>query len=96
MNISSEKYLGLQIKIYTHESLDFEMVKNIAQQKIKESCTDYMLLSWFKGKTGEHYPTIKCGVNDKPAWIVWAEARGGDITIDVNDGEYIFIFLSLS
>jgi len=96
MSMSSENYLGKQIKINIGDDLDFLKAKNIAKQKIKEYCTDAMLLSWFNGKTGEYYPTIKCGSSDKPAWILNAEARGGDITININEGEYIFIFLSLS
>ncbi|MBW1892623.1 MAG: AF1514 family protein [Deltaproteobacteria bacterium] len=95
MNMTLEKYLGKQIKISTDDDLDFVTAKDLAKQKIKEYCADSMLLSWCNGRTGEHYPTIKCGSSDKPAWILNAEARGGDITIDVNDGEYIFIFLSL-
>ncbi|MCG2831296.1 MAG: AF1514 family protein [Desulfobacteraceae bacterium] len=26
---------------------------------------------------------------------MFAEARGGNLTIDINDGEYIFIYLKL-
>ena len=96
MNMSSENYLGQQIKISIDDNLDFVAAKDYAKQKIKEYCTDSMLLSWFIGKTGEHYPTMKCGSSDKPVWILNAEAKGGDITIDINDGEYIFIFLSLT
>ncbi len=96
MNISSENYLGQHIKLdIDNDNLDLVTAKDIAKQKIKELFPDSMLLSWCNGKTGEHYPTIKCGSSDKPAWIIWAESRGGDITIDINDGEYIFIFLSL-
>jgi hypothetical protein len=60
-----------------------------------ETVADPMLLSWYQGKTGESYPNMECGPGDKPAWIVFAESRGGDLTIDINDGQYIFIFLSL-
>ena len=38
-------------------------------------------------KTGEGYPNIECGKGDKPAWVVYAESRGGDLTIDINDGD---------
>jgi hypothetical protein len=54
-----------------------------------------MLLSWFQGKTGESYPNMECGPGDKPAWITYAESRGGDLVIDINQGQYIFIYLSI-
>jgi len=94
--MNQEYLIGQHIKIQTDTALDFEDAKLIAKQKMKEFATDSMLLSWCNTKTGEYYPTIECGSSDKPAWIVWAESRGGDYTIDINDGEWIFIFLSLS
>ena len=94
--MTSQNSLGQHVKIdIDNDNLDFATAKGLAKQKMKELSPDSMLLSWFQGQTGEYYPTIKCGNRDKPAWIEWAEARGGDITIDINDGEYIFIFLSL-
>ena len=76
-------------------NLDFVRAKDLAKLKAKEYCADPMLLSWYQGKTGESYPNLECGPGDKPAWIVYAESRGGDITIDINEGQYIFIYLSL-
>jgi len=93
--MSQENIIGQQIKIQIDTNLDFEDAKNIAKQKMKEICIDSMLLSWCNGKTGEFHPTIKCGSSDKPAWIIWAESRGGNYTIDINDGEWFFVFLSL-
>ena len=75
--------------------LDFEAAKDIAKQKAKEISDDPMLLSWYKGKTGESYPNLECGPGDKPAWIVFAESRGADLTIDINGGQYVFIYLSV-
>jgi hypothetical protein len=76
-------------------NLDFAEAKDLAKQKAKEMCTDPMLLSWYNGKTGESYPNLECGPGDKPAWIVYAESRDGDLSIDINEGQYIFIFLSI-
>ena len=59
--------------------LDFAEAKDFAKQKAKEICADPMLLSWYQGKTGESYPNLECGPDDKPAWIVYAESRGGDL-----------------
>jgi hypothetical protein len=88
-------YPGRHIELDSDQSdLDFEAAKDLAKQKAKESCEDPMLLSWYQGKTGESYPNMECGPGDKPAWIIFAESRGGDLTIDVNGGQYVFIFLS--
>ena len=58
--------------------LDFSEAKDHAKQKAKEACADPMLMSWYRSKTGESYPNLECGPGDKPAWIVYAELRGGD------------------
>jgi hypothetical protein len=82
----------IEIKI-ENPDLDFAEAKDLAKQKAKEFCTDPMLLSWYQGKTGESYPNLECGKGDKPAWIVYAESRGGNLTIDINAGQYLFIYL---
>ena len=98
MDIVKPKIKDLPGKIIPLKSgqadLDFEAAKDLAKQKAKESCEDPMMLSWYQGKTGESYPNMECGPGDKPAWIVFAESRGGDLTIDVNEGQYVFIYLS--
>ena len=89
-------YPGEHIKVETDDpNLDFLKAKDLAKQKAKEYCADPMQLSWFQGETGESYPNLECGPGDKPAWIVFAESRGGDLTIDINDGQFVFIFLSI-
>lgn len=91
-----EGYPGKHIKITVDDpALDFTEAKAFAKQKAKELCADPMLLSWYNGKTGESYPNLECGPGDKPAWIIYAESRGGDLTFDINQGEYVFIYLSL-
>jgi len=89
-------YPGDRINIKTNNpDLDFLAAKDVAKQEAKKRCTDPMLLSWFQGRTGESYPNMECGPGDKPAWITYAESRGGDLVVDINQGQYIFIYLSL-
>ena len=91
-----EDYPGQHVKVQIDDpDLDFSTAKDIAKQRAKEICDDPMLLSWYQGNTGESYPNLECGPGDKPAWIVYAESRGGDITIDINEGLYVFIYLSV-
>ncbi len=89
-------YPGKHIKVKSDDpDLDFEEAKDLAKQKAKETCADPMLLSFYQGKTGQSFPNLECGPGDKPAWIVYAESRGGDLTIDINEGQYVFIYLSI-
>jgi hypothetical protein len=88
-------YLGEHIALEVDDpDLDFAEAKDLAKQKAKELCADPMLLSWYQGKTGESYPNLECGSDDRPAWIVYAASRGGNLTIDINAGQYVFIYLS--
>lgn len=90
-------YPGKHIDLVIDDpDLDFSTAKNIAKQKALEmGGDDPMMLSWHNGKTGESYPNLECGPGDKPAWITYAESRGGDLTIDINDGQYVFIYFSI-
>ena len=91
-----EDFPGRHIELAVDKpELEFEDAKDLAKQKAKEFCEDPMLLSWYKGKTGESYPNLECGPGGKPAWIVFAESRGGDLTIDINARQFVFIYLSL-
>ena len=74
--------------------LGFAEAKDLAKQKAQAICADAMLLAWYQGKTGQSYPNLECGPGDRPAWIVYAESRGGNLTIDINAGQYVFIYFS--
>ena len=89
-------FAGNHIRIVIdNENLSYESAHDHAKKKARELTSDPMLLSWYCGKTGEYYPKTECGRSDKPAWIVFAESRGADIAININDGEYIFLYLSV-
>ena len=91
-----KKYPGDYIKLQVDDpDLDISGAKDRAKKKARERCDDPMLLSWYSGKTGEFYPKFECGYQDKEPWVVFAESRGGNLTVDINEGEYIFIFLQL-
>jgi hypothetical protein len=91
-----KNYPGQHIKLkIDNPDLDFEEAKDFAKQKAEETDADPMLPSWYQGETGESYPNLECSPGDKPAWIVYAESRGGDLTVDINEGWYVFIYLSI-
>ncbi len=88
------EYLGQHVKMDLDETdLDYATAHYAARLKAKGICWDPMLLAWFCGRTGEFYPKTDCGVHEKPPYIIYAQARGADLTIDINDGEYVFYYL---
>ncbi len=73
--------------------LNFEQAKRIADQKANEVSDAHMLLAWYDRKTGAYSPRVECCSEHKPGWLVYAESRGGNLTIDINSQEYVFVYL---
>jgi hypothetical protein len=71
--------------------LVFEEGKNLATQKAKETCAGTRLLSWYQGKTCDSYPDQQRGTGDKPTSILYVESRSSDLTIEINEGQSVFI-----
>ena len=90
---SRKEEIDLQIE---GPDLEFVKAKAIVKKKAQAMYGETMLLSWHNALTGEYYPTYDCGGSDQPAWIVYAESRGANLTIRVNDGAFTFMFLRLS
>lgn len=93
MDTGAKEKVFLQVE---EAGLDLETAKQLAKRKAREICAESMLLAWNNAETGEYYPTTECGRGDGPPWVVYAEARGADLIIDVNDGQYTFMFLKLA
>ena len=74
---------------------DFSEAKVMAKEKALEKCDFPMILSWKNNKTGQTYPDYECGVSDKPFWIRYAEGRGANLTIDFNQGKFVFMLLKM-
>jgi hypothetical protein len=73
--------------------LDLTAASAIAKEKAREIDSNAMMLSYHSGKTGEFWPSYDCGGGGRPPWIVFAESRGYNLKIDVNNGEYEFFYL---
>lgn len=76
------------------ESFSFLEARNMADQKAAELGPSPMLLAWYDGQSGRFSPPVECCDEKKPGWIVYAESRGADITIDINDEKFVFIYRS--
>jgi hypothetical protein len=72
--------------------LEFGRAKELADKEAGRIAAEPLLLAWYNAKTGEFAPQVTCCSEDKPAWLVYAESRGGTICIDINDEEFVFIY----
>ena len=75
------------------KDLTFSVAKEIADRTVFEINPEAMLLAWFDRKSGLFSPRVECCSKKKPGWLVYAESRGGGIVIDINDEEYVFVYL---
>ena len=94
--IITRDVLSDPVLIRTDEALDYYKAREIADQKAKELSGEPMLLAWYEARSGKFSPPVECCSELKPGWIVYAESRGGNITIDINNEEYIFIYRDVS
>lgn len=66
----------------------------MAEEKVKSLCPDPVLVSWYNADTGESYPNVGCGSAAKPGWLEHAESCNCDMTVDINDEQFVFIYLT--
>jgi hypothetical protein len=76
----------------TDRDLDFERAKQEALKKASVVIASPTLMAWFDKKTGRYSPDVECCGEEKPSWMIYAESRGGDTVVDINEGEYVFMF----
>lgn len=72
--------------------LDFARARAIAEARARQEAADPMLLAWYDRGAGNFSPQVTCCSDDKPAWLVYAESRGGDLVIDINNEAYVFVY----
>jgi hypothetical protein len=76
----------------TDRDLDFERARQEAQKKVREVLSAPTLMAWYERKTGRYSPDVECCGEEKPSWMIYAESRGGNTIVDINEGEYVFMF----
>ena len=85
---------GQVISVAMESDTDFETARQKAREEAGTLCPQPLMLSWYNKNTGEFYPKVQCGSHKKPVWQLYAESRGSDITVEINGGMYVFMFLS--
>jgi len=85
--------LNHPVMVYVDESpLTFSNARTVADHKARELSSDPMLLAWFDRKAGKFSPDVICCDRNKPTWLVYAETRGADISVDINNEDYVFVY----
>jgi hypothetical protein len=75
------------------KELTFEEARQAAFGRANTYSTDPMLLSWFDKKSGAYSPSgVECCGRGEPSWLTYAHSRGGNLAIDINDEDYVFVF----
>jgi len=74
------------------EPLDFSRARVIAEARARQEAADPMLLAWYDREAGAFSPQAPCCGDAKPGWLIYAESRGGDLVIDINDEAYVFVY----
>jgi hypothetical protein len=74
------------------ENCAFECVKEAALDLAEKYGAETRLLSWFDKRGRAHSQMDECCVDGQPSWIAYAEAHGANLTVDVNNEDYVLIF----
>lgn len=75
----------------TGEELDFATARRAAEALIADEVHDPLLIAWYDDNKKKAHPDVpEC--QHRPGWLAYAEGHGGQLRIDVNEGEYSFIF----
>lgn len=75
--------------------LPYERAHEAAVSLARKYGDDPLLLSWFNKKSGEESPNTSCeGGSSEPGWVNYAKGHGANLTVNVNHGDYVFMFRS--
>jgi hypothetical protein len=74
-------------------TLDCTQARALAEARARQEDPDPMLLAWYDRDAGAFSPQVTCCGDKKPAWLIYAESRRGDLVIDINQEAYVFVYL---
>ena len=89
-----EEYLPQQVIHLTidDEACDLECARDMAIEEAMQYDNAPKLVSWFDRKGQDYSARDEDCRENKPSWVAQAETEGGDLTIDINNEDYVFIF----
>ncbi len=80
------------VTIEADADCDFDRAMKLAVAQAEARDNAPRLLGWFDRKSERFSPGDECCVEGEPSWLAFAQAKGADLTIDINKGEYVFVF----
>lgn len=72
--------------------LDYSSARAVAQPLAEKAAGETMLVAWFDAKNNAGHPDVQECTGDKPGWLAYAESHGGNLLVNINGGEFIFVF----
>ncbi|MFC2067403.1 AF1514 family protein [Chloroflexota bacterium] len=81
-----------KLQIKSDHDIEFNTAMVAAKTEASRFLAEPMVLSWLNRQTGQHSPNVECCTKEnKEAWEIYAESRGGILRVELND-KYVFIF----
>ncbi len=90
----TREMLGLAFDLKLDEGrLTPESARQAADEEARAHDEEPMLISWYEAGSGRHSPRVECCRDDVPGWLAYAQSRGADLVININDLSYVFVYL---
>ena len=72
--------------------LDYAIASAIAQRLTQQAAGETLLLAWFDAKNNAGHPDVQECTGDKPGWLAYAQSHGGNLAVNINGGEFMFVY----
>lgn len=92
-----QKLLPNLVKIKVNDpDLNFAAARVRSDKKVSELIKNPMLMGWYDKNAERFSPNVTCCSDEKPGWVVYAESRGGNYSVSINDEQFVFIYADLT
>jgi hypothetical protein len=71
--------------------IDSDSARGMAELLASRLAGEVTLVAWFDGRTGKGHPDVPECLS-KPGWLAYAENHGGEIKVNVNHYDFVFVF----
>jgi len=72
--------------------VDYDVARGMADLLASKLAGEVMPVAWYDGKAGKGYPDVKECTGDVPGWLAYAQSHGGDVRVNLNGEEFVFIY----
>ena len=94
-NLSDVRLPGESFLNIDDPDLDFAGARKAAEKRVHTYDSEPMLVGWYDKKREKGSPGVTCEEEGgEPGWVNNAKGHGADLTVNINHGEYLFLFRS--